>query len=264
MALSEEEEWIRADNLKRREKEDIEEVRKGGDGSGGDFGSYYALLTGRNTEWVKAHAVSDENYLSSYARQLGRLLRDEGVERAGLRLLDVGCGPGLLTRTLARGLPGCRARGIDISESAIEYGRRQHPDCRFDAVSVDGSMELGERFDVVHAREFYPFTRTGDLEFHRTHVEALARHVDAAGVLVLTLLSAPKSLAGSAASLATALEAAGMTPFRRVILANARIPRWVPPAVARAATALFAGRRGLTHFYVSRRAVSGSPGSPGS
>lgn len=262
MALSEDEKWILAENLKRQEKEAIERVRKGGDGSGGDFGSYYALLTGKNTEWVKAHAVSDENYLSSYAGQLERLLRGEGVGRAGIRLLDVGCGPGLLTWTLSRSLPGCRARGIDISESAIEYARRQYPDCRFDPVSVDGSMELGERFDVVHAREFYPFTRTGDLDFHRTYLEALARHVDEAGVLVLTLLSAPKSLAGSAVSLAPALEAAGMTPFRRVILSSARIPRWVPPAVARAATALLAGRRGLTHFYVSRRAVSGSPGIP--
>lgn len=255
MALSDDECWILAENLKRLEKEAIAEVDKGADGSQGDFGSYYALLTGKNTEWVKAHAVSDAAYLASYARQLRRLLREEGAASSGIRLLDVGCGPGILTSSLSRGFPGCRARGIDISVSAIQYGRLQYPDCRFDVVSVDGGMELGERFDVVHAREFYPFTRTGDLEFHRTYLEALARHVDASGALVLTLLSSPKSLAGNAAALAPSLEAAGMTPFRRVTLASAKIPGWVPSAVARAATALLAprARGGATHFYVSRR-----------
>lgn len=257
MALQDDEKWILAENLERREKEDIAGVQRGEDVSGGDFGSYYALLTGKNTEWVKAHAVSDERYLASYARQLTRLLLQERGKLDGLRLLDVGCGPGLLTWTLSRGLPGCRAKGIDISDSAIQYGRRQYRDCRFDVVSVDGAMELGEKFDVVHAREFYPFTRTGDRDFHRTYVEALARHVDAAGVLVLTLLSTPKSLADNAAGLAPMLEAAGMTPFRRVTLTSARIPRWVPAAVARTITELMArlGGRGTTHFYVSRRVL---------
>ena len=148
-----------------------------------------------------------------------------------------------------------RAKGIDISESAIQYARRSYPNCRFDVVSVDGALKLGELFDVVHAREFYPFTRTGDLEFHRTYIEALARHVDESGALVLTLLSSPKSLAGNAAALTPALAAAGMTPFRRVTLASAKIPDWVPTSVAHVATELIARRagRGATHFYVSRR-----------
>lgn len=259
MALSDDERWILADNLKRQEKEAIAGVEKGEDGSRGDFGSYYALLTGKNTEWVKAHAISDERYLASYARQLARVLSEEAAVRDGIALLDVGCGPGILTSTLARGLPNCRARGIDISESAIEYGRRRYPNCRFDVVPVDGAMELREKFDVVHAREFYPFTRTADLEFHQAYVEALARHVDKGGALVLTLLSTPKSLASSAAALAPALEAAGMTPFRRVTLASAIIPGWVPPIVARAASELMARRagRGATHFYISRRARPG-------
>ena len=255
MTLPDDERWILTENLRRQEKEDIAVVEKGQDGSRGDFSSYYALLTGKNTEWVKSHAVSDERYLSSYARQLGRILHDERVFRGGLRLLDVGCGPGLLTRILSQSLPGCRARGIDISESAIRYGRERFPGCRFDVVAVDGALELGETFDVVHAREFYPFTRTGDLEFHRSHLEALARHIDERGILVLTLLPAPKSLAANADALAPALEAAGMTPFRRVTLSSARIPGWVPAAAARTATDLMAllKGRGATHFYVSRR-----------
>jgi SAM-dependent methyltransferase len=253
VTLSDDEEWILPENLKRQEKENIAEVQSGGDGSNGDFGSYYALLTGKNAEWVKGHAISDERYLVSYVAQLQGILRADGMKFEGRTdLLDVGCGPGLLTRGLSRDLPDCRARGIDISESAIQYGREQRSDCRFDVVGVDGAMELGERFDIVHAREFYPFTRTGDMDFHRRYVEVLAHHVKEAGFLVLTLLSRSQSMAANAVALTPALAAAGMTPFRRVTLASARIPLWVPAVVARAATELLA-KQGATHFYVSRR-----------
>ncbi|MFI5363191.1 MAG: class I SAM-dependent methyltransferase [Elusimicrobiota bacterium] len=253
MALSDDEKWILPENLKRQEKEETAKVERGEDGSQGDLGSYHALLTGKNTEWVKAHAISDEGYVASYAAQLERLLIAEGVRfEGGISLLDVGCGPGLLTWTLSRSLPNCRAKGIDISASAIEYGRKRFPDCRFDVVTVDGSLELGERFSVVHARGFYPFNRTSDINFHREYMEALARHVKESGVLVLTLLSTSRSLAVNAAALTTALERAGMTPLRRVTLASAKIPGWVPLIAAQALTELLS-KSGATHFYVSRR-----------
>ena len=253
MTLADDEKWILPENLKRQEKEETAKVERGEDGSQGDFGSYHALLTGKNTEWVKAHAISDERYLSSYTFQLRKILSVEGLRFDGeTSLLDVGCGPGALTGALLRDLPNCRVRGIDISRSAIEYGRKRFPNCRFDIVSVDGSMELGERFDVVHARGFYAFNRTSDINFHREYMEILARHVKESGVLVLSLLSTPKSIAATAAALGPALDRAGMTAFRRVTLASAKIPKWVPSVVARAVTSLLA-KDGATHFYISRR-----------
>jgi len=253
MTLADDEKWILAENLKRQERKDIASVERGEDGSGGDFGSYYALLTGKNTEWVKAHAVSEERYLLSYVRQLRRLLPD--LEGKKISLLDVGCGPGLLTQKLAAGLGDCQASGIDISESAIAYARKRFPACRFDVVSVDGKMDLGRKFDVVHAREFYPFTRTGDLDFHRQYVEVMAKHVAERGALVLTLLSTSKSLAPNVDALAPTLAALGMTPFRRETLASARLEALAPLALARAATALSARLKGFppVRFYLSRR-----------
>ncbi|MDE2293812.1 MAG: methyltransferase domain-containing protein [Elusimicrobia bacterium] len=254
MALSDDEKWILAENLKRQEREDIAKVERGQDASDGDFGSYYALLTGKNSEWVKAHAVSDEGYLSSYAAQLRSLLPD--LADKGATILDAGCGPGLLTRALAEGFGARETLGIDISESAVAYGRKTFPRCRFEVVSIDGATDLGRRFDLVHAREFYPFTRTSDPDFHRQYLAALARHVEAGGALVLTLLSSPKSLAANAAALGPDLEKVGMTPFRRTALASSRLASAMPLPAARAATALLARLRGRSpvRFYVSRRA----------
>lgn len=256
MALPENEKWILAENLKRTEQKDIERVARGEDGSQSDFAAYYALLTGTNTEWAGMHAVADERYLASYLRQLARLISANLAHgNSTPSLLDVGCGPGFLTQRMHSGL-GCNAMGIDISESGIRYARAQFPGCRFEVVAVEKSMELGEQFDIVHAREFYPFTRTADLDFHKEYTEALARHVKQGGIMVLTLLSKSNSLAPNADSLAPTLAQFGMTPFKRIVVANKQIPSWVPLPLARLATKLAMKLKGrpAVEFYLSRRA----------
>lgn len=255
MALRDDEKWILAENLKRQEQSEIAKIEGGSSGADcGDFGAYYALLSGKNPELAGVHAVSSGPYLAAYVRQLRVILETAGrAQRPSI--LDVGCGPGALTQKILEGFPGSRVRGIDISESAIAYGRRTYPGCRFAVVSVDEKMDLGETFDVVHAREFYPFTRTGDFDFHRKFVEVLAKHVAERGVLVLTILSRPNTLASNADALAPALGKFAMTPFERVTLASARLPAWMPPPLARAFTTLGAKLRGRNdvRFYVSRR-----------
>lgn len=251
MALSDEEKWILTENLKRQEKDEIAKVERGEEAGSGDFGAYHALLTGKNSEWVKIHAISDEDYLRSYVQQLSTFL----PQKSALSVLDVGCGPGLLTEKIREGLSDARVTGIDISESAIKYGRRQFPKCEFSVVGVDEKMDLGRTFGLVHAREFYPFTRTADLEFHEKILAALAKHVSPDGALVLTLLSTNRSIAANSSALTPVLAKAGMTPLRRVALANAKLARLLPLALARCGTTALAKARGrsLVHFYVSRR-----------
>ena len=242
-----------AENLSRQEKREIERLEKGQTGEGGDFGAYHALLTGKGGELAAAHAVSQEGYLASYSRQLRSILDGFGL-KGRLAILDVGCGPGALTNALRAAAPQAQITGIDISESAIAYAQKTYPNCRFTVVSVDENMRL-ETFDVVHSREFYPFTRTADIEFHREYLRILARHVSPNGTLILTLRDTPKSLSRNASALSADLEQLGMTPFRRILLANAALPRWIPPSIARAVTSgvLKLLGRDEVHFYVSRR-----------
>lgn len=71
--------------------------------------------------------------------------------RPGMRLLDLGCGPGNLLRFLPREVD---YTGADLSEAYIEEARRRHGDRgRFFASAIEDidSAELG-RFDVVVAK----------------------------------------------------------------------------------------------------------------
>src|SRR4051812_19985458 len=64
--------------------------------------------------------------------------------RSGLRILDVGCGAGVLTHHLSR---YGSALGIDFSEPAIELARRLAPEASFRVASLE---DLGEeRFDLI-------------------------------------------------------------------------------------------------------------------
>jgi 2-polyprenyl-3-methyl-5-hydroxy-6-metoxy-1,4-benzoquinol methylase len=64
--------------------------------------------------------------------------------RSGLRILDVGCGAGVMTHHLSR---YGTALGIDFSGPAIELARRLAPEAAFRVASLE---DLGEeRFDLI-------------------------------------------------------------------------------------------------------------------
>lgn len=245
MALEKDEEWILPENLRRQEKEEIAKVDRNLDASGGDFGSYYRLLKDQNDDWARSHAVIDDAEADLYAGQVATALEADGPTPKDLALLDVGCGPGPITAALRRRLGGS-ATGVDISESGTAYGRRRFPDCAFLAAAVDENLVLPQKYDVIHAREFYPFTRTGDLETHRRYLDILLKYLKPGGVVVLTVLAEPKSLADNAPALA---------PDRRVLVAGERFARLLPLPAARVLTwaAQSLVGRPRRYFYIWRR-----------
>jgi 2-polyprenyl-3-methyl-5-hydroxy-6-metoxy-1,4-benzoquinol methylase len=65
----------------------------------------------------------------------------------GQRILEVGCGTGSIVDVLAR--QGCRVVGTDISNSAIDYGKKKYPDIDL-KVGVAENLEFKDRsFDIV-------------------------------------------------------------------------------------------------------------------
>jgi 2-polyprenyl-3-methyl-5-hydroxy-6-metoxy-1,4-benzoquinol methylase len=78
--------------------------------------------------------------------------------RAGVSVLDVGCGAGTITVDLARRAAPGPVVGIDVSEAVLEQARDTAADAGVDNVTFTladitaGEVGLG-RFDVVHAHQ---------------------------------------------------------------------------------------------------------------
>jgi 2-polyprenyl-3-methyl-5-hydroxy-6-metoxy-1,4-benzoquinol methylase len=82
---------------------------------------------------------------------------------SGIRMLDVGCGRGLIITRLAELFPNSRFTGMDLSEEAIEYARGETSRKRlrniefasadlsdFDKTAEPASFDLITTFDAVH------------------------------------------------------------------------------------------------------------------
>ncbi len=100
---------------------------------------------------------------------------DENVRLAGRAALDVGCGGGILTESMAR--RGARACGIDLSEKALNVARLHLLESR---LPVAYQLASAEAFAADHAGEFDVVTCMELLE----HVPAPASTVVACARLV--------------------------------------------------------------------------------
>jgi polyprenyldihydroxybenzoate methyltransferase / 3-demethylubiquinol 3-O-methyltransferase len=108
---------------------------------------------------------------------------------AGLRVLDVGCGGGLLSEALAR--MGADVTGIDVTEEAVAAARAHasldpalSSSLRYEKAALEELVAQGEKFDAVIASEVIE---------HVDNVEGFCRALSAAtvprGAVVVSTMS---------------------------------------------------------------------------
>lgn len=101
-------------------------------------------------------------HADEYARRLedimargearGRTRAIEALQaRPGMRVLDIACGPGTLTRLLARMVsPGGEVVGVDLAEGMVELARRSSvAGARFEVMDMEHLAFAGASFDAA-------------------------------------------------------------------------------------------------------------------
>ncbi len=98
----------------------------------------------------------------------------------GATILDVGCGRGEFCAFFNS--LGCKAEGIDLSKTGIEYARKQHPDVTFHAGSTDILLpDRAESYDAVFSSEVIEHLFDVD-----SYLEAIHGLLKPGGTFVLT------------------------------------------------------------------------------
>jgi len=85
-------------------------------------------------------------------------------------VVDLGCGPGNLTRLLAERWPGATVRGVDSSPDMIEAARRDAPELDVELADLRAWVDGGQQTDVL--------VSNATLQWLPDHLELLPRLVE--------------------------------------------------------------------------------------
>ena len=133
-----------------------------------DFGAYYALLNDLPVaqRWIEQHNMTDllaKAYIKNFHNEFKR----------AQSILDV---------------------GVDLAEDAIKYANKSFSNVVFIQQAIDCNFNMKDTFDIIHPREFYPFSRTNDYEYICGILTALLRNLNTPGELLIVGSTAPEHL----------------------------------------------------------------------
>ena len=100
-------------------------------------------------EMLKYHLSQDTDHSSRKIEQIDGIVSwvDEQLDLSGKRVIDLGCGPGLYARRMAK--CGAEVSGIDFSANSLEYARSRSMD-KLEYLQADYlEDELPNGFDIA-------------------------------------------------------------------------------------------------------------------
>jgi len=104
----------------------------------------------------------------------------------GLRILDIGCGGGLLAEPIAR--LGAEVTGIDVTAPAIDaakaHAQTMQLDIDYRVITAEDLAANGDRYDVIYASEVIEHVAD-----RRLFIKAIAEMLNPDGVVVITTIN---------------------------------------------------------------------------
>ena len=157
-----------------------------------DFGSYKSLLKTNDFEnsMIKSHNdINPTQKLKLLKKITDKFLKNKKIHS----ILNVGCGTGFETKALSE-IYNCDITGVDASLDGIDYAKKYNSNSKTEYISetIDSNFLLNTKFDICYAIEFYPFTRTKDLEFQKNIISSIFNNLSNEGVLVMYQLETDK------------------------------------------------------------------------
>ncbi len=183
--IEKENRWILPDRQKKQEIQDRTNSSNKNFEDFSIFESYSAYKKNPNSKFLKNHGISTDSQATEYLRSLKIILKQYKIIPSG-NLLDVGCGVGILTNKFKE--LNFNVFGIDISRDAIIVARKTYKEVKFFFQSADDIDNFSKlKFNFIHAKEFYPFSRTDDIKNHLYYFEKFSQILNRNGYIILSM-----------------------------------------------------------------------------
>ena len=175
-------EWFHPEELKKSEEN--YRLNKVKPDVNNDFGSYKNMLENGHIE--KSNIANHNDIIPKKKIKSIKRICEKFFTKPPNQILNIGCGLGFETIVLSE-IYNCEITGIDISKDEINYAKKYNFNTKTSYISkaVDKNFLLSKKFDACYAIEFYPFTRTDNLEFQKEIVSAILKNLNKEAPLII-------------------------------------------------------------------------------
>ncbi|MGV3545945.1 MAG: class I SAM-dependent DNA methyltransferase [Pedobacter sp.] len=97
----------------------------------------------------------------------------QAIKKENAKLLEVGCGPGNITKYLLSKRPDFKIHGIDLAPNMIALAQKNNPKATFSVMDARKIGELDTRFDAIIAGFCLPYFSSSESEQFMTNAEQL-------------------------------------------------------------------------------------------
>ncbi|WP_409228094.1 class I SAM-dependent methyltransferase [Gudongella sp. SC589] len=111
------------------------------------------------------------------------IIKGEWMEGAR-SLLDLGCGPGELIRSVREELRDMEITGLDFSKGMLQTSRRNNPYVRHLNMEAEDIGDLDEKFDLISCTHSLPYYRN-----KRGVIKDIAERLNPGGKLIIAFAS---------------------------------------------------------------------------
>jgi protein-L-isoaspartate O-methyltransferase len=173
--------WFSPGNLEKLAR-DCETTNPNLIKSGGDFMSYAKVNRGNGLvdSEIEYHNLVDPQFRVGLYSQLIK-------QGACQKIADIGCGLGFTSGALSQKFGTDNVTGYEVSLDAVQFAKKEWPKLKFITGSIKEASCLQDTYDLIVAQEFYPFTRTNDLNVHNGFLTTLLQSLNNSGVLLIGL-----------------------------------------------------------------------------
>lgn len=175
-------EWFHPEELKKSEED--HRLNKVKPDVNNDFGSYKKMLENGHIE--KSNIANHNDIMPKKKIKSIKRICENFFAKPPNKILNIGCGLGFETIALSE-IYNCEITGIDISKDGINYAKKYNSNTktRYISKAIDKTFLLSKKFDACYAIEFYPFTRTDNLEFQKEIVSAILKNLNKEAPLII-------------------------------------------------------------------------------